>query len=66
MRTKRSLSKPSAVFKHAMMKQSEKKTYEPRHEKTCFFLCENKGADQLHVNIDSTIPLLPKSEISSL
>ena len=40
-------------------------------------ICENKDADQLHGNseadqrlcfryIDSTIPLLPKSEISSL
>ena len=53
---------------------------EPRHEKTCrfyFCTCENKGADQLPGNraadqrlcfhyIDSTIPLLSKSEISSL
>ena len=41
-----------------------------------FCICENKDADQLHGNpeadqrlcfrnIDSTIPLLPKSEISS-
>ena len=41
-----------------------------------FCICENKGTDQLHGNqaadqclyfcyIDSTIPLLPKSEISS-
>ena len=22
--------------------------YEPRHEKTCFSVCKNKGADQLH------------------
>ena len=42
-----------------------------------FCICENKDADQLHGNreadqrlcfryTDSTIPLLPKSEISSL
>ena len=30
-----------------------------------FCLCENKGTDQLHSNSDSTISLLPKSEISS-
>ena len=51
--------------------------HESRHEKTCFCICENKGADQLcgkrtadqHLcfrSIDSTIPLLPKSKISSL
>ena len=53
--------------------------FEPRREKTvCFFcICENKDADQLRGNreadqrlfsryIDRTIPLLPKSEISSL
>ena len=45
--------------------------------KTTFFICENKDADQLRGNreadrrlcfyyIDSTIPLLSKSEISSL
>ena len=45
--------------------------------KPTFCICENKGADQLHGNreadqhhcfrfIDSTIPLLSKSEISSL
>ena len=45
--------------------------------KSDFCICENKGADQLCGNhttdqplcfcyIDSTIPLLPKSEISSL
>ena len=50
---------------------------EPRHEKTFFSICENKGADQLHTNcaadhclcfryIDSTIAQLPKSEISNL
>ena len=43
----------------------------------CFDICENKDADQLRSNCaadqrlcfrhtDSTIPLLPKSEISSL
>ena len=45
--------------------------------KSTFCICENKDADQLRGNraadqrlcfryIDSTIPLLPKSEISSL
>ena len=45
--------------------------------KPAFCICENKDADQLHGNckadqrlyfryIDSSIPLLPKSEISSL
>ena len=45
--------------------------------KPAFFICENKDADQLRGNreadqrlcfryIDSTIPLLSKSEISSL
>ena len=48
--------------------------YEPVHEKT-ICICENKGADQLRGNreadqrlcfryMDSTIPLLLKSEIS--
>ena len=51
--------------------------YEPRREKkTAFCICENKDADQLRGNreadqrlfcyTDSTIPLLPKYEISSL
>ena len=51
--------------------------YEPRHENPLFCICENKGADQLRINraanqrlyfryIDRKIPLLPKSEISSL
>ena len=51
--------------------------YEPRREKNVFCIFENKGADQLCSNcttdqclcfhyIDSTIPLLPKSGISSL
>ena len=50
---------------------------EPRREKPAFCICENKDADQLRGNreadqrlcfryIDSTIPLLSKSEISSL
>ena len=50
--------------------------HEPRHEKTGFCLCENKGADQLRSNCeadqrlcfrytDSTLSLLIKSEISS-
>ena len=36
--------------------------------KPAFFICENKDPDQLRGNryTDSTIPLLPKSEISSL
>ena len=52
-------------------------TIEPRREKTFFCICENKDADQLRGNreadqrlcfryTDNTIPLLPKSEISSL
>ena len=52
--------------------------YEPRHEKTGFLhIGENKDADQLRGNreadqrllfryTDNTIPLLPKSEFSSL
>ena len=52
--------------------------YEPRCEKTGFLhICENKDADQLRGNheadqrlcfryTDSTIPLLPKSEILSV
>ena len=50
---------------------------EPRREKTGFCICENKDADQLRGNreadqrlciryLDSTIPLLAISEISSL
>ena len=53
------------------------KLYEPRYEKTAFCICENRDADQLRGNreadqrlcfryTDSTIPLLPKSEIPSL
>ena len=49
----------------------------PVMRKPAFCICENKDADQLRGNreadqhlcfgyIDSTIPLLPKSEISSL
>ena len=52
-------------------------TFEPRREKTGFCICENKDADQLRDDREadqrlcfrykeSTIPLLPKSEISSL
>ena len=52
-------------------------SYEPRVRKPAFCICENKDADQLCGNreadqrlcfryTDSTIPLLPKSEISSL
>ena len=51
--------------------------FEPNHEKTCLFTGENKCADQLRGKpaadrrlcfqyIDTTITLLPKSEISSL
>ena len=51
--------------------------FEPHSEKTGFYLCENKGANQLLSNCeadpclcfrytDSTIALLPKSELSSL
>ena len=51
--------------------------YEPHREKPAFCMCENKDADQLRSDFeadqrlcfrytDSTIPLLPKSEISSL
>ena len=53
-------------------KENGAKIYEPRHEKTVFFLCENKDADQLRINreadqrlcfryTDSTILLLSKS-----
>ena len=56
---------------------SGRKAYEPCYEKTNICLCKNKDADQLRGNreadqrlcfryIDSTIPLLSKSEISSL
>ena len=51
--------------------------FEPHYEKTGFCICENKDADQLRSYCaadqrlcfrytDSKIPLLPKSEISSL
>ena len=52
--------------------------YKPRHKKTGFLhICKNKDADQLRGNreadqrlcfhyTDSTIPLLSKSEISSI
>ena len=51
--------------------------YEPRYEKPVFCICKNKDADQLRGNRkadqrlcfsyrESTIPLLSKSEISSL
>ena len=53
------------------------RTYEPRYEKTDFLHMRKKDADQLRSNcaadqrlcfryMDSTIPLLSKSEISSL
>ena len=58
------------IFYHSILLSRVKR-------KTCFFICVNKDADQLHGNraddqhlwfrfIDSTIPLLSKSEISSL
>ena len=51
--------------------------FEPPHEKTCFFIYENKDAVQLCSNCaaeqglrlpytDSTMPLLHKSEVSRL
>ena len=53
-------------------------TFEPRMRKSVFCIYENKGADQLRGNraadprlcvrcipVNSTIPLLPKSKISS-
>ena len=57
-------------------KHMSRLSYEPRCEKTGFCICENKDADQLRGNreadqrlcfryTDGTIPLLPKSEISS-
>ena len=47
--------------------------FKSRSEKTCFLhVCENKGADQLHVKraanlsaIDSTIPLLPNPKFQA-
>ena len=64
-------------FQQLLQHKAGKLTYELCHEKTCFHICENKGADQLHGKhaadqricfsyIDSTIPLLLKSKISSL
>ena len=65
-------------YSKVMMIYSNKMTFEPHHENTGFlYICENKDADQLRSNreadqrlcfcyTDSTIPLLPKSEISSL
>ena len=58
-------------------KKSSILLYEPHREKTGFCKCDNKDADQLRGNreadqrlcfryMDSTIPLLSKSEISSL
>ena len=63
---------------HQLICKTALTLYEPRHEKTGFFcICENKDADQLRGYreadqrlcfryIDSTIPLLPKYESSSL
>ena len=52
----------------------EDTVFEPRHEKTNVCMCENKDADQFREAdqrlcfryIDSMIPLLSKSKISSL
>ena len=49
-------------------------TQSPVLRKPAFCICENKGPDQLYTAdqcfvfrfIDSSIPLLPKSEISNL
>ena len=60
--------------RHIKFHIKKPETLEPRHEKN---ICENKDADQLRGSreadqrlcfhyMDSTIPLLPKSEISSL
>ena len=60
-----------------LMSVSVLSIYEPHHEKTNVCICENKDADPLCGNceadqrlcfryIDSTIPLLSKSEISIL
>ena len=54
-----------------------KPLFEPCHEKTCFLICENKCADQLCSDraadqhlcfryIWCSIPVLPKSKISSI
>ena len=56
---------------------SQAKLYEPCHEKSDYCICENNSADHLHCNraadqhlcfvyIDSTSPILPKSEFSGL
>ena len=55
--------------------QKETNLYKPRYEKPVFFcICENKDVDQhcaadqrlCFRYTDSTIPLLPKSEIAGL
>ena len=60
-----------------LLSKQNMETFEPPHGKTkTICICENKGADQLRGNreadqrlcfryTDSTLPLLPKSEISS-
>ena len=73
----RSVSLSLKGFVKARMRQAEQNDL--RCEKTCIKFCirENKGVDQLHSKcaadqrlcfryINSTIPLLPKSEISNL
>ena len=66
------------AFKGTNLKCFRSRVYMSRVvRKTAFCICENKDADQLRGNrkadqrlcfryIDSTIPLLPKYEISSL
>ena len=66
------------VFTKCVSSRPQALIYEPRHEKTGFLhICENKGADQLRGNrdadqrlcfceMDSTMPLLLKSEITRL
>ena len=67
-----------AKFYFAVIQRTVSKVIiEPRREKIGFCMCENKDADQLRGNreadqrlcfryTDSSIPLLPTSEISSL
>ena len=65
------------MFTTGQLEDQVRRVFEPRHEKTNICLCKNKDADQLRGNreadqrlcfcyIDSTIPLLPKSLITSL
>ena len=59
------LVKTDIQFIHSRTGKMKSKLYASCHEKTCFWLYENKDAEQrlcFHY-IDVTIPLLPKSEI---